>query len=174
MNTRTRLSIASVTLLVGAVTGACGGASGAPTDASEKDYCKAQNSQFDDIKIDVSNPETAVPSGKDMAEAMRAWGKRMEKVGTPKNISDDARAGFETMIKQASDVSEDDFKSPDLSGLEKDLSKDDKKQALAYSQYAVDTCGSMLGEPDMSDMPDAPDMSEMPSPDATESTDGER
>ncbi len=163
MNTRTRLSLASVTLLVGAMTAACGGASGAPADASEKDYCKAQNSLMDDIKVDVNNPSAAVPNEKDMADAMHSWGKRMEKVGTPKGISKDARAGFETMLEQAADVTEKDLKSPDMSALEEDMSKDDEKNAQAYAEYATETCGSMMGDPE------APDLSEVPPAEAPES-----
>lgn len=156
MNTRTRLSLSSVALLVAAATAACGGAGGgAPTDASEDDFCKAQSSILDSLDIDVSDPEAAVPDEKDMADAMHSWSDELEKVGTPEGIPDDARDGFEVVVDQTADVSEDDLKSPDMSALEEDLSEDDKASAEAYNTYVTETCGSMLGDVEMPETPDS-------------------
>jgi hypothetical protein len=155
MNTRSRLSVSSVVLLVGAVTTACGGGGGgAPADASKDDFCAAQASLFESFDIDLTDPEAAVPDEKDMAEALHDWADELEKVGTPEDISDDARKGFEETIKQAGDISEADLKSPDLDALQEEMSEDAKANAEAFNTYVTDTCGSMLGDIEMPELPE--------------------
>ena len=154
MNTRTRLSLSSAVLLVGAVTTACGGGGGgAPADASKDDFCAAQTSLLESFDIDVTDPEAALPNEKDMADALHDWADELEKVGTPEGISEDARKGFEEIIKQAGDISESDLKSPDLSALEADMSEDAKANAEAFNTYVTDTCGSMLGDLETPELP---------------------
>lgn len=160
MNTRTRLTLSTAVLLVGAVTTSCGGASGAPTDASKTDFCEAQASLFKNLKFDVSDPEASMPTEKDMADAMQSWSKDLEKVGTPEDISDDARAGFEKIIEQSADISEDDLKSPDLNALEDDMSKEEKSQAEAFATYTTEKCGSVLGGLESPVIPEMPETNE--------------
>jgi hypothetical protein len=153
MTIRTRLTMSSAILLVGAVTTACGGSGGgAPADASKDDFCKAQSSLFTDLDLDLTDPEAALPSEKEMADAMHSWADKMEKVGTPENISDEAREGFEETIKAAGDISEADLKSPDLNALENDMSKDAQKKVEAFTTYVNDTCGSMFGDLEVPEM----------------------
>src|ERR687897_1054781 len=109
MTIRTRLTVTSAALLVGAVTTACGGGGGgAPSDASEKDFCAAQSSLVENLlPDDMADPE--MPSNEDMAKAVQDWGAEIEEVGTPEGISDDARAGFEAVVEQADDIDASDF-----------------------------------------------------------------
>ncbi len=156
MTARTRLTTAGVVLLVGAATAACGGgASGAPESASKDDFCSAQTSLFTSLDIDVSDPQGGLPSEKKLAEAMHTWADKLEEVGTPEGISDDARKGFEETVKAANDVSEEDLKSPDLDSLEADMSDEAKKQVEAFSTYVSDTCGSMFGDLETPEVPEA-------------------
>ena len=85
----------------------------------------------------------------------RSWADKIEEVGTPENISDDARKGFEETVKAAHDVSEADLKSPDLDSLEADMSDEAKKQVEAFSSYVNDTCGSMFGDLETPEVPEA-------------------
>lgn len=161
MNVRTRLTLTSVVLLLGAVSTACGGdgaggGSGAPTDASEKDFCQTQTSLFQDLlPDDMSNPE--VPSNEAMAEAVKGWGTKLEQVGTPEGISDDARKGFEQVIEQADAIEADDFTIDKLDELEAggaDASAEVQKQAQAFTDYLTKTCGNPMDNlnlPEMSD-----------------------
>ena len=152
--TRARLTLTSAVLLVGAVTTACGGSGGgAPADASKDEFCKAQSSLFTDLDLDFSDPDAKLPSEKEMADAMHSWADKMEEVGTPENISDEARDGFEETIKAAQDISEADLKSPDLNALENDMSEDAQKKVEAFTTYVNDTCGSMFGDLDVPEMP---------------------
>ncbi len=150
---RARLTVTSAVLVVGAVTAACGGSGGgAPADASKDEFCTTQSSLFADLDLDVSDPEAELPSEKEMADAMHSWAEKMEDVGTPENISDEAREGFEETIKAAQDVTEDDLKSPDLNALENDMSEEAQKQVEAFTTYVNDTCGSMFGDLDVPEM----------------------
>lgn len=152
MTVRARLTTASVVLLVGAATAACGGGSGAPESASKDDFCTAQTSLFTSLDL---GDGTELPSEKDLADAMHTWADKIEEVGTPENISDDARKGFEETVKAAHDVSEADLKSPDLDSLEADMSDEAKKQVEAFTTYVNDTCGSMFGDLETPELPDA-------------------
>ena len=159
MTIRTRLTVASAVLLVGAVTTACGGSDGGkggeagpPTDASKDAFCKAQSSLFTDLDLDFSNPDAALPSEKELADAMHTWADEMEEVGTPGNIPAEARDGFRETVDAARDITEADLKSPDLNALENDMSAEAQKKVEAFTTYVNDTCGSMFGDLEVPEM----------------------
>lgn len=157
ISTRTRLTVTTVALLVGVATSACGGdsGSGAPSDASEKDFCQTQSSLLEDLMpADMSNPE--LPSDEDMAKAVQDWAKKMDDVGTPEDISDDAREGFEAIVEQANEIDASDFSIEKLEELEaggKDASAEARKQADAFEKYLTETCGNPLDNLEMPEMP---------------------
>ena len=156
---RTRLTVTTVALLVGAATAACGGGGGgvggAPTDASEKDFCQTQSSLLEDLMpADMSSSE--LPSDEKMAEAVQDWATKIEDVGTPEDISDDAREGFEAIIAQANEIDASDFSIEKLEELEaggKDASAEARKQADAFEKYLTETCGNPLDDLEMPEMP---------------------
>lgn len=155
MNTRARLTLSSAVLLVGAATSACGGGGGgAPTDASEDGFCEAAHSLMADlIPQDIENAE--MPSDADMAQAVKDWGARMEEVGTPEGISDDARAGFEAVVAQAEDVDAADFSVESLEDLEMggaDASEEVQRQAEAFGDYLTETCGDPMDDIEMPEL----------------------
>ena len=155
MNIRTRLTLTSAVLLVGAMTSACGGGGGgAPTDASEDGFCSAANSLLEDlIPEDMTTPE--MPSDEDMAQAVEDWGKRMEDVGTPEGISDDAREGFEAVVDQTKEIDAADFSMENLEQLEMggaDASEEVKQQAEAFGDYLTDTCGNPMDDLEMPEL----------------------
>jgi hypothetical protein len=147
--TRARLTLASAVLLVGAVTAACGGGgSGAPSDASEDGFCEAANSLLTDLMPDdMSVPE--VPSDEDMAKAVKDWGTRMEEVGTPEGISDEAREGFEAVLAQIEEIEASDFSAENLEELGSggaEASEEVQRQAEAFGDYVTDTCGDPMDD----------------------------
>ena len=154
MKLSTRLTVTGALLLVGAATSACGG--GAPTDASEKDFCKTQSSLLADLlPDDMSNPE--LPSDEQMAKAVKDWAADLEEVGTPEDIPDDARKGFDRVVEQARKVDASDFSIEKLEELEaggKDASKKVQQQAKAFSDYLTKTCGNPIDDLDLPEMPD--------------------
>ena len=156
MTYRTRLSLTTAALLVAAATSACGGSgSGAPSDASEKDFCETQSSLLRDLlPEDMAAPE--VPSDKEMATAIKDWGKELEAVGTPEDIPDDARKGFEAVVKQAEEIDAEDFSIEKLEELEmggKDASAEVKDQATAFANYLTKKCGNPMDDLELPEMP---------------------
>jgi len=146
---RARLTMTSAVLLVGAVTAACGGGgSGAPGDASEDGFCEAANSLLTDLMPeDMSTPE--VPSDEEMAQAVKDWGTRMEEVGTPEGISDDARAGFEAVLDQIDEIEASDFSTENLEELGTggaEASEEVQRQAEAFGDYVTETCGDPMDD----------------------------
>ena len=114
-----RLALASAGLmLLGGLT-ACGGS---PDDASKGDFCNA----FKKVG------KTGSSDFKKFQDTVAEFGD----VGTPKEISDDARKGFEFLIDKAGSAdNEKDFKK-----VGDNLSKDEEKQIKAFSEYAAKTC----------------------------------
>lgn len=170
MTIRTRLALPSVVLLAGALVSACGG-SGAPTDASDKRFCQAQMSILDELVPDMSDlsdlENVEMPSNDDMADAMHAWADRIEEVGTPEGIPEDARAGFETTVEQARDITAADFakadEDPGFDPFGGDLSGEAKDQAEAFGDYVNDKCGDPFGGdelPELPELPEAPESTE--------------
>ena len=139
-----------------------GGGSGAPTDASETAFCETQASLLEDLlPDDMTNPE--VPSNEEMATAVKNWGTKLEEVGTPDDIPEDARAGFEAVVQQAKDINADDFSIEKLEELEqggKDASAEVKKQASAFSDYLTEKCGNPMDNLDLPEMPELPGSTE--------------
>lgn len=158
ISSRTRLTVTTAALLVGAATSACGGGGsggGAPTDASEEDFCQTQTSLLEDLMpADMTNPE--LPSDEKMAKAVQDWARKIEDVGTPEDISDDARKGFEAIVEQADKVDASDFSIEKLEELEaggKDASAEARKQADAFEKYLTETCGNPLDDLEMPELP---------------------
>ncbi len=144
--TRTALLTASLAL-VGVTALGCsgGGGDGAPTDASEEDFCSTLNSVFEDVGdlADEGSQEEAI-------KAIKLWGKDMARVGTPEDISQEARDGFELMVRQVKGI--EDASSEGLAALDDDLSESDKAASEALDQYTTDTCG----EPELPQLPEEP------------------
>jgi hypothetical protein len=156
MTIRARLTLAGAVLLVGAVSSACGGGSGAPSDASEDGFCEAANSLMSDLlPEDMGTPE--LPSDEDMAQAVKDWGSRMEEVGTPEDIPDDARKGFEAVVDQAKEIDAADFSMEKLEELEKggaDASQEVEEQADAFGDYLTETCGNPMDDIELPEIPE--------------------
>jgi hypothetical protein len=122
-------SLIAASLFVAATTmSACGGGSGsssasaadAPTDASNADFCTI---------IRGTGPKA---SGKSVS-------KRLIKVGTPKGIPKEARAGFVLFSDKVSDLGSDPS-SDDLTTLQKSLSAADLKKFTAFVTYLSTEC----------------------------------
>lgn len=122
-------------LLVVGTTAACG--SGAPDDASTEDFCEA----FSGI--------TKVENGKDLNDL----GDELEEVGTPDDISDEEREGFEVFVDAAKDVDED--AKPDDFDDQTDVSKDDEKKGDKFIEYASEKCADEMTPP-TDDLPTDP------------------
>lgn len=137
-------ALSAPALLVLSLT-ACGGGdgSGAPEDASKEDFCKAYEAEpeFDAAGLQDASPEEQAKAIKDALDELV---DNFAEVGTPEDIPDDAREGFEISIDKAGDLSQDDIekaiKEKDEDFLDADVSGDDKEKVDAFDDWARDYC----------------------------------
>ncbi|HVK30143.1 MAG TPA: hypothetical protein VM575_17525 [Nocardioides sp.] len=131
------LAAAGAAALLALSLSACGGA---PADASVEDFCK--------VTQDEAGQEDFVKAIQDedwdkIEELIKDQADEVEEVGTPDDISDEAREGFEIQLDAAKGISADDLEKAfkdDEDPFEADLSSDDKKKVEAYTEYENKTC----------------------------------
>jgi hypothetical protein len=130
-------------LLAFSLTACGGGASDAPDDASKEDFCDAYNSSSD-LGEDAS-AEEQVEAAKDQAD-------KIIDVGTPEDMSDDEREGFEIFTDAIKDVDEDDIDKFTEAGSEDEFqdalgtSDDDFEKVTAFLTYTSTTCSEVSAE----------------------------
>lgn len=134
--------VASLSLVLGACGG--GGASSAPEDAKEDDFCETYNSLINEILADVDAEADDEEQAKTIVTGLKTWSEAMLETGTPEDISDDAREGFvlsmESIEELDADASQEDFES-----LGDDFSAEETDLGTAFSTYATETCGGPIG-----------------------------
>jgi hypothetical protein len=148
-----RTTVPTLALLVGATLAACGG--DAPGDASETEFCDAQGSLFSGLDLGGAD---ALPSDEELAEAFRDWGAELESVGTPEDMPQEARAGFEDLVREVEDVDAEDFSEEGLQQQLDDLSDETGEQAEAFTAYVEETCSGLMGDLGDVDLPELPDL----------------
>lgn len=122
-----RLALVGASLaLVAGFTAACGGDT--PDNASKDEFCDAWK----------KTAETVMTSEGDFDKLKGSYEDAFE-VGTPEDISDDAREGFEVMedvLKEADSQEElDEMQEP---------SEDDSKKVEEFTSYLSEKCGDAL------------------------------
>ncbi|WP_435768975.1 hypothetical protein [Nocardioides sp. SYSU DS0651] len=138
MTLKRPLAAAGAAALLALSLTACGG--GAPTDASKEDFCAVVDSASTDEEFGEAFADEDYDK---IAELLQEQAEEVEEVGTPEDIPDDAREGFEITVEAAKEVSGDDiekaFKEEDENlGLE--FSDDEQKKVEAYDEYETETC----------------------------------
>ena len=122
-------SLLVISLLVVALgAAACGGegdaggdVADAPTQASSADFCAA----WDGLGSTEGKPSERA--------------SRLIEVGTPANIPDEARAGFEVLLTLALEAG-DDSTTAEIAQLGADLSDDDEQKVSALFTYSTTEC----------------------------------
>ncbi|HWJ09859.1 MAG TPA: hypothetical protein VNS46_10810 [Nocardioides sp.] len=161
------LAAAGAAALLALSLSACGGA---PTDASVEDYCAAVGDEGSDDFIKAVTDE----DWDKVEDLVKEQADEVEEVGTPDDIPDEAREGFEIQLDTIKGLKADDFEEAfnaesDEDPFEKELSKDEKKKVDAYNEYESETCdeGSDSSEDDSSeeDTSGSSDEAEVPSDD---------
>lgn len=142
------LLAASLVLVAGTAT-ACGGA---PTDASTKDFCAAITKIGEaSVGVDSESPT------EDQIKAVKEAFADFEEVGTPEDISDDAREGFELIVESIADI-DDDATAEELDKAGEDFSGDEEKKTDAFSEYVGETCTDLGSVPEV-EVPEVPEIS---------------
>lgn len=137
---RPALTLAGLALVLGGAT-ACGSdePSAAPEDASTEDFCQVY---------------AGIESGGDDLDDAKDAVEQLVEVGTPADIPDDARSGFETLgelVQEASDEA-------DLETLGEDLGQEVQADFLAFIGYVTQTCADELDLPTEEDLGDLGDL----------------
>jgi hypothetical protein len=145
--------LAASLVLVGGSAVACSGdageGGGAPTDASRDDYCASYQSLFSDMSTMTDATDRQIIA------QIKEWAATMEETGTPEDMSDDARAGFETTISLIGDL-DDDARAEDFEKIDADLSEEQTAQVDEFDTYTTETCGSPLDDMEPPAMPETP------------------
>ena len=120
---RRLLAAAGLVLVAGTMT-ACGGA---PDDASKADFCKAVEAAPCDEK----------PSQDDVDE----WVDELNDTGTPDDIGEDERNGFEVFVEALDDADVDDL--DDETSFEDVVEdSDDREDVEKFFAYYAETCAA--------------------------------
>lgn len=117
------ISVAALALAGSATLVACGGA---PTDASEEDFCSSIEEAFTSLGEEADADEV------DFSDAIET----LEDTGTPEDIPDDAREGYEAFLdalKEADGKTQEEVEDLD------DPTEGDEGEA--FGTYYVETCG---------------------------------
>lgn len=139
--------LAASLVLVAGTASACGGA---PTDASTDDFCGAIT-KIGETSASVASDSPTEEQIKEIKDAF----KNLEEVGTPEDIPDDAREGFELIVESVADV-DDDATAEELEKAGDDFSGEDEKKSDAFGEYVGETCTDLgqLEEPAAPELPE--------------------
>ncbi|NPC41872.1 hypothetical protein [Nocardioides sp. zg-1230] len=115
---------------------ACGGpGSDAPTNASIDDFCAAK-SWFVAEGTDLFFA-SGLPSDGELVELTHEWASELARVGTPDNMSADARAGFEKLIDRLEDMEPGDVEERGFNWEDGEWEDDEEK---SFARYVTNTC----------------------------------
>jgi hypothetical protein len=112
--------------------GAGDGSGKADAGASTEDFCAAFQAFSDDL-TDVDGTE------ENFGEILKKGAQRIEDVGTPDGIPDDAEEGLQLTLDAIQDLP-DDASAEDMSTLGDGLSDADKEKTDAFGDYLDETC----------------------------------
>jgi hypothetical protein len=130
------LAAATLILVAGGAVG-CGNDDGGGGGSDEKtaskdDFCGAFQAFYDDLQKVTGEEDN-------LGEILKKAAKRIEDVGTPKDITDDAKAGLQLTLDAIDDLP-DDASAEDMAGIEQDYTDKEKAKTDAFTEYLGKTC----------------------------------
>lgn len=133
----TRALLVTTLLVLGGAVTACGG--DAPADASVEDFCGGLTAVGEAYgEVDPEAPTEEQVSG--IKEAVAD----LVDIGTPEDISDDAREGFDLVTGSVADL-DDDASVEELEQAGEEFSGSDEEKADAFDEYVEQTCDDLSG-----------------------------
>ena len=112
-----------------------GGAVDAPIDAMAEDFCGALN----------SGPQELGDDNEQAVEEIHAYGDSLAAVGTPAEVSGDARAGFEVLVDFFANIEAGDVEAFGSQGTpEEVLGAENGALASAFFTRAIEVCQETL------------------------------
>ncbi|MEJ7833584.1 MAG: hypothetical protein WKF79_11765 [Nocardioides sp.] len=127
------LLAASLVLVAGTAAG-CGG--GPPTDASNEEFCAS----FDELEASLGELDPEAPD-EDIIKALQDGVEKVREAGTPEDMPDDAREGYDISTQSVLDLDAD-ASEDDLDKAEEDFSDEEKEKAEAFENYLDENCES--------------------------------
>lgn len=123
-------------VLAGVVLAGCGGSAGAgaPSDASIDDFCSTRD-WFVVEGLERLRGGEFPPPDDAIAELARDWAKEFTRVGTPENMSSNARAGFEKFVDRL-----DDMEGGDMSSFNWEQGDWENPEEKAFAEFVTNTC----------------------------------
>ena len=144
------LVAATLVLVVGGAVGCSDDSDSGGGDASDAtstaDFCGALQEFQDDFS--AADPDSEI--GEYIA-ALKAAAEKLEAVGTPDDMPDDAEDGFEVTIDRINEI-DDDATVEDLTSIG-EVSDEDQKKIDALDDYISEECPELGGETDGSESP---------------------
>ncbi len=130
--------------------------------ASTEDFCAAFQAFADDL-AGVTGQEA------NLGEILKKAAERIEEVGTPEDIPDDAKEGLQVTL-DAILALPDDASVEDMGALEDEFTDADKEKTDAFSEYLEETCPELgdSGETDSDSGSDSGGPSDDASDDASD------
>jgi hypothetical protein len=134
---------ASLVLVAGSAFG-CGGDDGgggdaAPDNASKAEFCSSFGNLFEGIMSAATGGDES-----DTIKSLKDGASELADTGTPEDIPDDARHGFEVFVNAIDEIDD----NADLSNLDDlggDVSAADQADVEAFITWAVGECPDALG-----------------------------
>jgi hypothetical protein len=146
-----RLSLLAAPLLVAGLLAGCGedGAGGAdaadaPSDASVEGFCQP----FVDMLQEVSAQGEDL-SDADAVQLAKETADKLRETGTPADMPEDARRGFELLVEKLAELPEDATK--DEVEKAQELTEEEQTYSTALSQYIASSCADQLFPTDDAD-----------------------
>lgn len=140
--TTTAGALAALALLLAGCGGDGGGAAtDAPSDASRTDFCEAYTQGFLEAMGDIDPEASEQEQAEAIVASLKTFAEDMAEVGTPADMSEEAREGFELTLSSIEDLDADDLQDEEaMAELEDQLSGDDKAAAEALNSYVTANC----------------------------------
>jgi hypothetical protein len=127
------LTIAGLALALTGLSG-CGDSDDSPTAASEEDFCANFTKLGEEFTEMGTEPDPAA-----VIKTIKAIADDMEDTGTPEDIADDARDGFEITLEQIDEL-DDDASMDEFMALGDGVSESDQEKVDAFDDYLSETC----------------------------------
>jgi hypothetical protein len=140
-----RISLLAVPLLVAGLLAGCGDDGGddagdaadAPKNATVEEFCQPFVDMYNDVTdqgADISDAD-AVAIAKDTADKLR-------EAGTPEDMPEDARKGWELVIEKLSELDEDATKEEVQEA--QSLTEEEQEYSEALAQYVASKCADAM------------------------------
>ncbi len=139
-----RMSLLAAPLLVAGLLAGCGedGAGGAdaadaPSDASVEEFCQP----FVDMLQEVSAQGEDLSDG-DAVQLAKETADKLRETGTPADMPEDARRGFELVVEKLAELPDDATK--DEVEKAQELTEEEQTYSTALSEYIASNCADQL------------------------------